>query len=259
LSSTAITEPSGIDAGVRNPGTYWVHNDSGDSARVFAVTPSGATQRVYTLSGASATDWEDLAVGGGPVAGTSYLYVGDIGDNAVNRAEIVVYRVPEPAVVTGSATTLSGVSTLRLRYPDGAHNAESLLADPVTGELVIIAKNANGGVAGVYRAPAGLASGSVTTMSLVATLPLPGGATEIVTGADISPDGTQVAVRTYANVRLWARDPAQPIWSVFSAPACTGPVPSESKGEAIAFHANGRGYVTVNEQARAVLRNFTAP
>jgi hypothetical protein len=162
-------------------------------------------------------------------------------------------------VVTGSATTLTGVSTLRLRYPDGAHNAESLLADPVTGELVIIAKNANGGAAGVYRAPGGLASGTTTTMTLVASLPLPSGATEIVTGADLSPDGTQVAVRTYANVRLWTRDPAQPIWSVFATPACLGPVPSENKGEAIAFHANGRGYVTVNEQTRAILRNYTAP
>ena len=160
-----LKEISGIDVGVVNPSRYWVHNDSGDSARIFALSPSGATRAVYTLSGAKAVDWEDIAVGGGPAAGVSYVYVADIGDNALSRAEIVVYRVREPKVGTRYGTfALSGVAALRLRYPDGAHNAEALVVDPRTGALVIIEKTSAGGDARVYSAPAGLRAGSLTTL-----------------------------------------------------------------------------------------------
>jgi hypothetical protein len=259
ITNSALKEISGIDAGVANPDVYWAHNDSGDSARVFALGTSGATRATYTLTGASAVDWEDIAVGGGPVAGRSYLYVADIGDNARSRSEVVVYRVAEP-VVSGSGTiALGGVEALRLRYPDGAHNAEALLAHPQTGELVIVEKTSSGGAARLYRAPAGLQAGSVTTMTQVGSLTLPTGSTNLVTGADLSADGTQVAVRTYAQVLLWNRDPAGSIQAAFAGSRCTGPLPSESQGEAIAFHPNGRGYVTVSEGSNQLLHNYTAP
>jgi hypothetical protein len=104
-----------------------------------------------------------------------------------------------------------------------------------------------------------LAAGSVTTMSLVATLTLPSGSTNLVTGADLSPDGTQLAVRTYAGVLLWRRDPAAPLSSAFASPACAGPVPAEAKGEAVVFHADGRGYTTFTEALRATLHAYDAP
>ncbi len=259
ISDTAIKEPSGIDAGVLNPTRYWVHNDSGDTARIFAIEANGVTQRIYTLTGASAVDWEDIAIGGGPVAGIPYVYVGDIGDNNATRAEIQVYRVPEPTVVPGAATTLAGAEKLRLLYPDGAHNAEALLADPVTGQLVIITKIPGGGPAGIYSAPPGLAAGSVTTLTRVGTLDLPFGTNNPVTGADLSPDGTQLAVRTYAQVLLWGRNPAEPIWAPLASAPCVGPVPPESKGEAIGFTADGRGYLTMSDGAASVLHAYTAP
>ena len=139
VAGTSLKEISGIDVGVINPSRYRVHNDSGDAARIFALTPTGVTRVVYSLSGAKAVDWEDIAVGGGPAARVSYIYVGDIGDNARSRAEIVVYRVREPKVGPRNGTfALRGVAALRLRYPDGAHNAEALVVDPRTGALVII-------------------------------------------------------------------------------------------------------------------------
>ena len=258
VSDTALTEISGIDVGVANPSLYWVHNDSGDTARIFALSASGATRAAYTLMGANALDWEDIAVGGGPVAGTPYLYAADIGDNARSRSEIVVYRVPEPTVAARGTFSLAGVDALRLRYPDGAHNAEAVLVHPKTGELVIVEKTSSGGTAGVYRAPAGLVAGSLTTLSLVSRLSLPTGWTSVVTGADLSPDGTQLAVRTYAGVLLWGRDAGSSIWAPFATAPCTGPTPPEFQGEAIALLANGRGYVTVSEGANPILHTYTA-
>ena len=50
-------------------------------------------------------------------------------------------------------------------------------------------------------------------MSAVAILSLPAGDTNLATAGDVSADGTEVAVRTYASVLLWHRDPAQPVSS----------------------------------------------
>ena len=259
VADAALKEVSGIDAGIVNPNLYWLHNDSGDSARVFALNASGVTQRVYSLSGATAIDWEDMSVGPGPQVGVSYLYLADIGDNARSRAEIVVYRVAEPTVVAGAATTLAGTEALRLRYPDGAHNAEALLVDPVNGDIVIIEKTAQGGAARVYRAPGAHAAGSLTTLTLVGTLSLPLGSSNSVTGADVSADGTQLAVRTYGSVRLWNRNTASSIWTPFATAACAGPVPIEIQGEAIAFGSDGRGYVTLSEGTNPTLHTYSAP
>lgn len=258
VADTALKEISGIDAGVRNPNVHWVHNDSGDSARVFAIDGNGVTQRQYTLSGASANDWEDLAVGGGPEPGVSYLYVADIGDNGTSRAEVSVYRVPEPAVSAGQPVTLTGVDRLRLKYPDGAKDAEALLVDPETGELLIIQKKGAGGTVGVYHAPGGLAGGSLTTMTKVTDLVLASGSSNAVTSAAVSADGRQIAVRTYGKVLLWGRGTGT-IWEAFAATPCQGPQPPESQGEAIGFHADGRAYVTVSEGTNQMLNNYVAP
>ena len=269
VASDAVTEASGIAASRRVDGVWWVHNDSGDVARVFAIDGTGRTLGEYALSGASAVDWEDIAAGPGPTAGVAYLYVGDIGDNAKSRASVQVYRVPEPVVDPGTPTsapqTIADVATLTLRYPDGAHDAEALVVDPSTGELFVITKDLVGGIAQVFRAPAGLAAGSTTTLVQVATVSLGGG--QGVTAADVTPAGDVVALRTYFGVFLYPRAAGTPLAQAFSQPSCAGAAPpfgngtpaSEPQGEALGFTRDGRGYVTASEGAHASLHRFTAP
>jgi len=40
----------------KNAGVLWIHNDSGDGPRLFAVDRSGMLLGTYTLQGASADD-----------------------------------------------------------------------------------------------------------------------------------------------------------------------------------------------------------
>jgi hypothetical protein len=260
ISDPAITEASGLATSAKNAGIRWVHNDSGDSARVFAIGADGATRATYPLAGASAVDWEDMAVGRGPTPGVSYLYLGDIGDNAAARSEIVVYRVAEPTV-TGSpgAVTLGGVDALHLRYPDGARDSEALFVDPTNGAIFLIEKRLAGGPVGIYRAPAKLAGGSTTTLTKVSTLTLPAGLANAVTAADASADGDAFAVRTYGSVLLWERANGKTAAETLAAAPCRGPIPAEIQGEAIAFDADGRGYVTVSEGTNPTLHAFHVP
>lgn len=265
ITNSALTEISGIDAGIKNPNVVWVHNDSGDSARIFAVdAKTGQTLGSYTLGGAKAVDWEDIEVATA-ADGKSYIYVGDIGDNGLSRSNVVIYRVPEPTV-TGTATnpantTLTGIDQLRLAYPNGEKiNSESLAVDPRSGNLMVIEKT-SGDVSRVYSAPA-TAWGSTgdTTLQQVATLDTSHTNSKLVTSADFSPDGSELAVRTYRDVLLWNRDPNSSAWSPFSQQPVMGPaVPNESQGEAIAFHPDGDGYVTVSEGTIQTLHNFDAP
>jgi hypothetical protein len=190
----------------------------------------------------------------------SYLYLGDIGDNLSTRSEVVVYRVPEP-LVTGSpgAVTLTGVGALHLKYPDGAHDAESLLIDPTTGQLLIITKKLTGGAVGVYAAPASLAAASTTTLTKIATLTLPDGLVNAVTSAEFAPDARALAIRTYGSVLLWKRGKKTPIAKVIAKKPCRGPLPPEIQGESIAFLADGRGYITVSEGANPTFHVYRAP
>src|SRR3954447_14306889 len=90
LDHPAIREASGIVASRRHPGVFWVHNDSGHPAALFAVRRDGSLARWYAVS-AQTLDWEDIAVDdAGP------LSLGDIGNNAGLLPVRTIYQVDEP-------------------------------------------------------------------------------------------------------------------------------------------------------------------
>lgn len=249
VASTAVVEASGIVASRSQPGIYWVHNDSGDAARIFAIDTTGAVRATYVLAGATATDFEDIALVPSGVAGVDQILVGDIGDNTRTRTEVQVLRFTEP-VVPASATTetvpAAAIATLRLRYPDGARNAESLLADPRNGQLTIVMKRQSNEAIRIYRAPANLASGSLTTLTDVGQLNLPGTGAN-ATAIDMSRDARTIAVRTYANVFLYNVGSGVAVHTALSTAPCAANAAAEPQGEAIAFHADDLGFVTLSE------------
>src|SRR5262249_9771285 len=153
---------------------FWTHNDSGDGPFVYAFDRQGKHRGVWRGAGAKAIDWEDMAVGPGPKRGQSYLYLGDIGDNSKSRSEIVVYWVPEPRIIgSDSSSTVKNpreteaADIIRLSYPDGKHDAESLLVHPATGDLYIITKT-RGTAAGVYKLKAPLPVTGASTLARIA-------------------------------------------------------------------------------------------
>ena len=262
VTNREIVETSGLAASRRNPNLLWLHNDKGDTNRVFAISSSGATIATYLLDGAEANDWEDIAVGPGPIGGTSYLYVGDIGDNSANSDTIEVYRVAEPAVTASSAeVTLSGVDRLEFSYPGGqGDNAETLLVDPTNGDLFVVSKS-DTGEARVYQARPPFVPLRRTTMTLVTTLqfgtaPLVGDTS--ATGGDISPAGDLIAIRSYDSVYAWRRPVGTTVEEAFATAPCSLPVRAEAQGEAFAFFSDGTGYFTLSEGTNEQLSRYVA-
>jgi len=241
VQSRAVVEASGLAASRLNPGVLWTHNDSGGTNRVYAMGTNGVALGEFILSGASAVDWEDIAVGPGPNSGTHYLYVADIGDNLNFRSTIKVYRVPEPVVNTqkpGGTVTLTGAQTITLAYPDGPRDAETLMID-TNGDLYIVTKRVSA-VGRVYRAAFPQATSGTVTLQFLASIPW--GATNGnggATGGDISADGRAVIVRRLSGftpaATLWKRPLGSNLWDVFAQPGCDLAMPAQPQGEAICF------------------------
>jgi hypothetical protein len=252
VESVSIDEASGITASRMNPDVLWVHNDSGDTARVYAMNTAGDHLGIYSLGGASATDWEDIAIGPGPVDNLDYLYCGDIGDNSAVRSNITVYRVVEPQVDANQLSvtkTLTDVNAIRLQYPDGARDAETLMVDPLSKDIYIISKRET--PSKVYRASYPQSTTLITTMELVATLPW-----GWAVGGDISPAGNLIIVRGYYNASLWQVENGSQSWEAFAGTDCSISLLYEPQGEAICFNSNGCGYFTVSEEVNQPLYYF---
>jgi hypothetical protein len=254
-----LPELSGLAASVRHPGTLYAHNDSGDMARFFALSQAAEIAAEMDLTGATATDWEDIAVG--PCPGGSCVYAGDIGDNNLVRAEYVIYRVAEPDELpeNGAAITVT-YERFPFVYPDGRHNAETLLVHPSTGRVFVLTK-VGGAPSTVYEMPLPLAPDQTVTLTQVTTLSLPATA-GVVTGGDFHPCGDRLLLRTYGAVyELSASAADAPLESLFKVQPVQVPAAVEPKGEAITYAADGRSYFTASETvtgAAAVSLNVVA-
>jgi hypothetical protein len=238
VEDDALTELSGLVASRAHPGRWWAHNDSGDSPRLFALGDDGADLGRVDLPDATAFDWEDIArLPGGD---RDRIFVADIGDNARIRQQVTLWEVAEPA----PDDTVAAVVAHALRYPDGARDAETLLADPLEGTLWVVSKSDQG--SGLYRAD--LEAG---TLDFTLSLPFGQGALEeggpLATGGDVSGDGLWVVVRTYNGAWLWPRDPARPLAAAFENDPCRVDLLIEPQGESIAFTAEDAALVTISE------------
>lgn len=243
IGGTAIDELSGLAVSRAHPGVLWAHNDSGDTPRVFAASDKGAFLGQITIGGATAIDWEDMALG--PCPKGTCLYIADFGDNGMSRTNLALYRITEPNVDNKPfATITADAEKLPFAYPDGRFNAEALLVHPVTGEIVVVTK---GATTGIYRFPTPLTPGVTATLVRVGAVT---GLDGVVTGGDVSPCGDRALLRTYASLYEFR---GATIGDALVTMGVRVPVATEGQGEAVAYHADGRGYFTASEGASVPL------
>ena len=237
LADERITESSGIVTS-SDGRLLFTHNDSGDSARFFAVDRSGRTRATYVLRGVQARDWEDISRGPGRT-----LWLGDIGDNrAIRDRGLLVHRVAEPS---GASSATLPSTPYRLRYEDGPRDAEALIVTPRTG-LVLVVEKTLGSSAGVYAADLPLrAGGAVNVLRRVAQVSVPS-----VTGGDISADGTRLVLRNYSAAYEWEVPDGDVVGALAKEPTRVQ-LPGSQQGEGIAYGAGAQSLITSTEGVRA--------
>jgi hypothetical protein len=205
-----ITESSGlVDLG----SVMVTMNDSGGDADVFVVDPATGRTVGRTTYADEVTDVEALAP-----AGRDAVWVGDIGDNAEHRDSVQVYRVP-----VGRGERTVDAPAYDLVYPDGPHDAESLVAAP-DGRLYVVTKGLLGGTA--YVAPRHLDPTRPNHLRPVASVDV------WATDAALFPDGRHVLVRGYDTAALYTFPGFVPVASF--------DLPREKQGEGVSIGASGR-------------------
>jgi len=222
-----VDETSGIVRSRWQENVWWVHNDSGDEPRLFAIDSTGAVHVApwhagdyasgagadtsdkpvwpgVQLGAAAHIDYEDIAVE------DSTLYLGDIGNNGNARRDLGIYVLREPFRYDRRTRP---VKHLSIAYPDQKafpakqwhFDAEALFVDD--GTLYVLTKHREGQQIGavepgtkLYRLDT-MHPSRVNLLTLVdrdETIPAP-------TGTALSPSGDRLAVVCFNGVWIYPR------------------------------------------------------
>lgn len=236
-------ENSAAAASFAHPGVVFTINDSGHDPELFAFDTTGADRGRWRIEGAVNRDWEALAVGRcAPGRDEWCVYIGDVGDNALRRPLVTIYRVTEPAPLAAGERGTLRAEVLIARYPDGAHNVEGMVVAPdgtvqlVTKELRRSGRRAPATTL-VYELPPRAWGGATPAEGvLVDSLPMRADAVRrtAVTDAAMSPHGTLLIVRTAERILAYPVDSATARRLPGRAPAaCDVASLNEEQGEGV--------------------------
>ncbi len=200
-----IKEPSGLVKSRLWPDVFWIHNDSGDEPRIFAVRRDGSIikpEGVQNYAGikivnALHIDWEDIATDD-----VGDLIIGDFGNNINIRRDLAIYvlKEPNPSEIVKAAIG----KKIMFYYPDQKvippknYNFDAEALFWARGKIYLLTKHRADTLTKLYRFDS-LDPAKVNPLTLVDSFDIGGQ----VTAADASPSGSQVAVLTYNAVWLF--------------------------------------------------------
>lgn len=252
----SLNEMSGLVKSRRFKDLWWVHNDSGDVPRLFALNSKGEIIVPPFLKGrywvgqkqagksewpglsvqlAANIDWEDIA------ADNDSLYIADMGNNGNARRDLGVYQMtePNPRAVTKSRV----LKFIPIRYPDQKSfpakkwnfDCESLFV--MKGKLYFLTKHRRPGeIRGItlgtklYRLDQ-MKTDRVNTLTLIGThskLFAP-------TAADISPDGKYLAVLTLTSIWVFEKPQRGDNWLASPSKELLLPIQKTKQAEGLSF------------------------
>lgn len=217
FDSQALCECSGLVRSRRYPDIFWAHNDSGNAAELFAVRLTGEVVARIPVDQARNTDWEDITIND-----QGHLFIGDLGDGFGHYRWHALYEVAEPDPTAQPVVPAKVVRTWRFQFPDHRYDCESLFYH--RGFAYVITKVRRSKPVLFRLEPA---QGDVLKAMKVCELPV-----GQATGADVSDDGTRLAVCGYGQAwvfklpenlaRLAEAKPLHVTWpGVFQTEACT--------------------------------------
>lgn len=263
IQDAELDEISGVVESRKNPQVLFVHNDSGESPRFFAIDRQGRLLATLRLSNVPLVlDAEDIALGPAP-GGDHFIYLGDTGNNlassglGIPRRKAVLYRVPEPNVPLAARGLELSLPAFRivLTFPDGARDVEALFIEPSSGDLFLISKQRDGR-SQVLTASAALLAAGGGALTLAGELRFGQGAlgpSTLPTAASIARDGSAILVRTYSSALLFRRERGETVMSALRRAPEQLAAPNEAQGEAIGFVDGDRAFVTISEGPHPII------
>ena len=251
-----IDEASGIASSRNNSDLLWVHNDSGDLARVYAIGSDGSDLGILRLPGEIAFDWEDMCIGPGPEEGVDYIYIGDIGNNFSRKNKSRIFRFKEPKIDFDSISIpfdikIRDVDKIIYSLPDENRDSETLMIDPITRDIHIITKRESS--PHIYTLSYPQSTSSDILADFIGSIEISPDKSyrmsdRIVSG-DISRDGRMVIIKTLHQIFLIRKEPSSPFSSIISNPQLELKYVLEPQGEAVCWKWDQSGYFTISEES----------
>lgn len=254
-----LDEASGIAIDPQQPEYIWAHNDSGDRPLLYLLDRRGHLLTQVKLDGAPHYDYEDLAIG--PCTPQAplrrCLFVADIGDNRHKRSQVQLYRAPIPKLQTPlpASLHLQVEQTEYISYPQGPHDAETLLIHPHSGQRWIVLK-ARRGDSKVLELPEGPSSQEQPKRAkVVKTLSIKGPSlgSRLITSGAIDPQGRCIALRTYAQLLTYCAPAGRPLLEAFDHAPDRYIPPPMLQAEALTFDPHTGGLWLTSERWPAPL------
>ena len=261
VQSRSISESSGVALSKVYENAIWTHNDSGNGPIVYLFSKTtGKTLAEFEVMGASNRDWEDISsVRHGE---KNYLIVADTGDNLKRRRDYQLCIFTEPEIEIGDHAEpdvqIGAIETwknLRFKYEDGkSHDCEAITANLADNQIILLEKvySRDDRVPGVYviQLPEEKTDDALLA-TRVADIKI-----KNITAMDMSPDGSQIVVRTYVDGFLFTKQDDQTWADVFSEtpppnrpqnPPLRLALPMQRQGEGVAFTADGAAIILSSE------------
>lgn len=240
IENGIVDEASGIDASETMDDHVWIQEDGNTTPGIHLFSNKGVYKGRMNVAFQN-RDWEDMAVGPGPIANQSYLYIADIGDNFDTYTDYFIYRVPEPKSFISYTAAFEKIT---FNYPNKErYDSETMLLDPKTKDIYIITKRQFN--VQVYKLAYPQKTTETITAEFLKTIPYLG-----IVGGDISSKGDEILLKTYNASYYWKLKDGETIIQALSRTRDIGlPYVQEIQGEAICFDKNATGYYTISERA----------
>lgn len=199
-----LNEVSGNEIINASSSHIYMHNDSGDDARLFCVNKNGKLHKTLYLD-ANNKDWEDIT--SDPEGN---LYIGDFGNNNNSRKDLNILKVPFSAL---NSNTKIKVENISFQYEDQKKfppKKEKRFFDCEAffyydNELFILTKSRvekNHGKTNLYKIPA---KKGKHVAKYIGSYNFGDKPYSWVTGVDIRDDGKEVAVLTQRAIWLFTK------------------------------------------------------
>ncbi|WP_350431841.1 hypothetical protein ABIS04_17150 [Shewanella sp. H8] len=293
ITAPSIDEASGLAVSRINDHILWTHNDSGDTARLFAIDTQGNQLATVNIEGVTNIDWEDIA--SFTLHNQSYLLIADIGDNHAKRLQYQLHLIKEPDLSQLHGNNVLSVKpswSMTFTYPDGAHDCESVAVDVAKQKILLLTKRDDLPI--LYSLPlidpslgqtetnhstdslATHATNTLTTHSSVQKFnqqakrlgeiaPLPTAMRDYTsiytwigyagkpTAMDISADGLSAVVLTYTHAFYFTQTQPGDWLSLFATQPQQISLPSIKQAEAVSFSQDGQSIYITSERLPAPL------
>lgn len=191
-----LAENSGI---IFYKNLLWTFNDSGGKNKIYAFNLAGKIEKKIEIKDAKNDDWEDIA------QDNKYIYIGDFGNNSGTRRNQRIFKIKKKDIGKKSKQKIEAKeikfsfenqTNYNFQGKNTPFDCEAMIA--LDGNLYIFTKDWANRTTTVYKTPTKKGGYKIRPIEKF-------NATGLITGADLSPNQTKLALLGYKNYKpiLW--------------------------------------------------------